>query len=241
MAGPAPVRNLGALWTLLSDMRIEEPGARSFEQALAEEQGWSLARAGEVSAEYRRFLYLAATSPELVTPSVAVDRAWHLHLTYSRHYWEVLCREILGRPLHHDPGDGGEADAARHRAQYQATLRRYRETFGEPPPLSVWPRPDRPQAPRPERSQPKRPWRRLADSILAKALVAVMVLFAAAGAGGVIGIVLLCAAVGIAFSALFPTPASARDRNGSCGAGGGDDGCAGCGSSCGGGCGGGCG
>jgi hypothetical protein len=104
------VRDHGALWQLLSAMRIEGASAeRSFEQALAEENGWSLERALQVSREYRRFLFLAAGGGPELTPSRAVDKAWHLHLTYSRHYWDVLCKEILGKPLHHEPGGAAQA------------------------------------------------------------------------------------------------------------------------------------
>ncbi|HEX8365588.1 MAG TPA: hypothetical protein VF603_09935 [Allosphingosinicella sp.] len=135
------VRNPGALWAQLEQMRIEDPGAsRSFEQALAEETGWSEERARAVSREYRRFLYLAAISETEVTPSVAVDCAWHLHLCYTRHYWDILCRRIIGRPLHHLPSAGGHAEDARHRQQYAATLALYQSAFGEPAPDSVWPR-----------------------------------------------------------------------------------------------------
>lgn len=136
------VRNLGALWTLLEQMRIEDAGAsRSFEQALAEETGWSEERARAVSREYRRFLYLAAVSDAEVTPSIPVDKAWHLHLSYTRHYWEIMCPDILRRPLHHRPSAGGPAEEARHYEQYAATLALYLATFGQPAPESVWPRP----------------------------------------------------------------------------------------------------
>lgn len=135
------VRDPGALRTLLERMRIEDPEAsRSFEQALAEETGWSEDRARAVSREYRRFLYLAAVSGVEVTPSVQVDRAWHLHLCYTRHYWDVLCRQIVGRPLHDGPSAGGAAEDARYRAQYAVTLALYQSTFGEPAPDTIWPR-----------------------------------------------------------------------------------------------------
>lgn len=125
----------------LEAMRIEEPGAiRSFEDALAEETGWPAERARQVSREYRRFLYLAATSERPLSPSVAVDRAWHLHLGYSRHYREKLCGEILKRPLDHRPSGGGAHESESHRRQYAETLALYEAEFGEPPPLSAWPR-----------------------------------------------------------------------------------------------------
>ena len=48
----------------------------------------------------------------LVQPSSEqVDAAWHLHLTYTRSYWDRFCKETLGQPLHHDPTRGGPAEA----------------------------------------------------------------------------------------------------------------------------------
>ena len=130
------------LWQALAAMRIEAEGAAiTFAAKLARDTGWTQARAAAVIEEYRRFLYLAATEREPVSPSEAVDRAWHLHLTYSRHYWEMLCGGILGRPLHHDPNPGGAAEDARHADQYARTLDVYERVFESPAPASVWPRP----------------------------------------------------------------------------------------------------
>jgi hypothetical protein len=132
--------NSDPLGRALGAMRIEPEGAAlTFAAKLARDNGWDRPFAEAVAQEYRRFLYLAATAQTPVTPSDAVDRAWHLHLTYSRHYWDVLCGQILGRPLHHDPSLGGAGEDARHRDQYAGTLARYRETFGEEPPAAIWP------------------------------------------------------------------------------------------------------
>lgn len=126
------------LWRALAAMRIEPEGAAlGFVARLARENGWTLGRGAAVLEEYRRFLYLAASGP--ATPSEDVDQAWHLHLTYSRHYWDVLCGTILSRPLHHAPTQGGAVEDARYRALYEATLARYRAAFGEPPPADIWP------------------------------------------------------------------------------------------------------
>jgi hypothetical protein len=165
-----------ALWQALAAMRIEAEGApTTFTDKLAREQGWSRARAAAVAAEYRRFLYLAATAERPVTPSDAVDRAWHLHLTYSRHYWDVLCGQILGKPLHHDPGDGSAADDAVHRDQYLATLDTYARAFGEMPPADVWPGP-------PAARDPLTPAGRLARFAKAGAAAAACTLLAACAA-----------------------------------------------------------
>ncbi|HYJ29186.1 MAG TPA: hypothetical protein VEW25_02445 [Allosphingosinicella sp.] len=234
MTRDSQVRNSGALWTLLSNMRIEDPGAaRSFEQALAEDRGWPEDHARAVAGEYRRFLYLAATSDGPATPSIAVDAAWHLHLTYSRHYWTVLCGEILGRPLHHEPSAGGLDEDARHRAQYEATLRRYEAVFLDPAPPSIWPRLN--SEPEPELEHAPG---RSASVTVGLAGLAVAAVIAAAGAPPVYGVALVCVAVGLGLAALFPRR---TNRNGSGGCAGGGDASGGCVSGCGSGCGGGCG
>ncbi|MEZ6192343.1 MAG: hypothetical protein R3C45_13785 [Phycisphaerales bacterium] len=48
--------------------------------------------------EYRRFCYLAIAAGHTVTPSDEVDQAWHLHLLYTRDYWEDFCPNVLGTP-----------------------------------------------------------------------------------------------------------------------------------------------
>lgn len=130
----------GRLWRRLAAMRIEPAGAAlTFETRLARENGWTRSHAADVMREYRRFLYLAATEAAAVTPSDDVDQAWHLHLTYSRHYWDELCGRILGRPLHHGPTEGGGAEDRRYRRQYDETIAAYRAAFGEAAPDHVWP------------------------------------------------------------------------------------------------------
>jgi len=129
-----------ALLGRLMAMRIEPAGARlGFVARLARENGWTADHAGRVMTEYRRFLFLAATTGLEVTPSDAVDQAWHLHLAYSQHYWGVLCGNILGVPLHHGPTEGGRAERTRYDVQYRATLDSYRAAFGEAPPVDIWP------------------------------------------------------------------------------------------------------
>jgi hypothetical protein len=124
----------------LNRMRIEPEGAATkFVSRLANENGWSLDFANRVLTEYRRFLFLAATSGHPVTPSDEVDQAWHLHLTYTWHYWEILCGQILERPLHHGPTLGGAYEGKRYLEQYDRTFATYVEAFGHTPPADIWP------------------------------------------------------------------------------------------------------
>ena len=120
----------------------DEPGiVFPFSARLARENGWTGAFAGRVVEEYRRFLYLAMTAGHPVTPSVQVDQAWHLHLTYTRSYWDALCGRVLGRPLHHEPTRGGRAEGGKFVDGYARTLDSYRRAFGHEPPADVWPAP----------------------------------------------------------------------------------------------------
>ncbi|MCA9259733.1 MAG: TIGR04222 domain-containing membrane protein, partial [Planctomycetales bacterium] len=128
------------LWQRIERFAFDERGdSLPFTSRLAREHGWGLRRAHRVLVEYRRFLYLAATSASPVCPSQDVDEAWHLHLAYTRSYWERLCRDTLGRSLHHHPTAGGSEQLAYHRAMYESTLQRYRDAFDADPPRDIWP------------------------------------------------------------------------------------------------------
>ena len=130
------------LWQRLFAHPIGPPDASlTFANRLARENRWTLEHAENVILEYKRFCYLArAAAPgEQVTPSDAVDQAWHLHLTYSRDYWQTFCPEVLGAELHHGPTAGGRVERARYYDQYAATLKAYEDAFGEAPPADIWP------------------------------------------------------------------------------------------------------
>jgi hypothetical protein len=220
---------------LLNDlyaMCIGSPDASlSFSGRLAVENDWTENFASRVEREYKRFLYLAVTCGHAVTPSDEVDQAWHLHLTYSRHYWDVLCHSILKRPLHHGPTEGGSQEGDRYRDQYAATLQRYEAAFGAAPPVDIWPSPERRFAVR---------YRRLATGeywvLPKKGGVALLSLFSltACTAGEFEAGLIIAAAVAMLVFAFSSASDPYAKR-------GGKDGGSGCGGGCGSGCGGGCG
>jgi hypothetical protein len=92
-----------------------------------------------VFEEYRRFAFLAVVAGHPVTPSDAVDQAWHLHLLYTRSYWEDFCPHVLQRPLHHHPTAGGPRERVKFQGWYRSTLASYRRYFGSEPPVDIWP------------------------------------------------------------------------------------------------------
>jgi len=130
----------GELWARLEAFSLDDADAAfRFTARLASENGWSRGHARRVAEEYKRFLYLCARAGHPCTPSDAVDQAWHLHLCYTRSYWEDLCGRVLGQPLHHGPTRGGTAERTKFRDAYAATLRSYRQHFGIEPPPDLWP------------------------------------------------------------------------------------------------------
>jgi hypothetical protein len=124
----------------LESFEIDEPGVTfPFSARLARENGWSRGFARRVIGEYKRFVWLAMRAGHPVTPSEEVDEAWHLHLCYTRSYWDRMCGEILGKPLHHGPTEGGKKEDEKFADWYERTLESYRIHFGEEPPAEIWP------------------------------------------------------------------------------------------------------
>jgi hypothetical protein len=135
-ARPRPIE----LWDRIQAFSFDSGAATySFWSRLAAENGWSLPFAARAISEYRRFLYLAVAAGHPVSPSDHVDQVWHLHLLYTESYWDRLCRDTLGRRLHHAPTTGGDAERAKFDDWYRNTLDSYRRVFREDPPADIWP------------------------------------------------------------------------------------------------------
>ena len=139
--GPIAAYHEHPIWVALNDYSIGGPDvALSFANQLASENGWTAHRTARVIDEYKRFCFLAATAGHAVTPSRAVDKVWHLHLTYSRDYWDRFCPTVLGRALHHEPTAGGRQQEQLCFDQYAETLKSYERVFGEHAPEDLWPK-----------------------------------------------------------------------------------------------------
>lgn len=129
-----------ATWERLERFQLNDNTAVfGFADRLARENGWTHRFTERVILEYKRFLLMSQHAGHPVTPSEEVDQVWHLHMVYTRSYWDKLCRDVLGRPLHHEPTAGGVGDALKHRKQYQQTLESYEHIFGSAAPADIWP------------------------------------------------------------------------------------------------------
>ena len=97
-------QELSRLYQRICDYSPDDlESAFTFTQRLARDNGWELKYARRVVEEYKRFMLLAVAAGHPVTPSEQIDQAWHLHLIYTRSYWDDFCGQVLGTPIHHGP------------------------------------------------------------------------------------------------------------------------------------------
>lgn len=126
------------LWHRLQAFEFDDPEAEEpFSAKLARSEAWSPEYTASVIEEYRRFVYLTQVSDKPITPSEVIDLVWHMHLTFTRSYWDGMCEGVLGAKLHHEPASG-PSELSRYQAQYKETLKLYKREFGTRPPKKVW-------------------------------------------------------------------------------------------------------
>jgi hypothetical protein len=124
----------------IQEFQLDNPDSNfSFSQRLARENGWTVQYAKSVINEYKKFIFLAVIAEHPVTPSDQVDQVWHLHLSYSRSYWEEFCSKVLQQPLHHQPTRGLKEDQENFPKWYSKTLTSYAKLFQTQPPADIWP------------------------------------------------------------------------------------------------------
>jgi hypothetical protein len=127
------------LWQKIEAFELDVPHADfKFSQRLARENGWSHNYTQRVITEYKKFLFLCCINETCVTPSDPVDQAWHLHLTFTRLYWVDLCKNTIGKEIHHNPTKGGTREADKFDGFYTSTQKLYEDKFGMAPPADVW-------------------------------------------------------------------------------------------------------
>lgn len=131
-----------SVWERIRDHAFDDGQPETtFAARLSREQRWSTVFTEAAILEYRRFIYLVAIAEESLTPSQTIDDVWHLHLCYTKNYWNELCRNVIGKPIHHSPSRGGKKEDQKYVEYYQKTRELYRHEFGEDPPPEYWPMP----------------------------------------------------------------------------------------------------
>lgn len=127
------------LYQRICDFEFDSPSVHfRFNDKLAQENGWTATYTSRVIDEYRRFAFLAVAAGHPISPSDAVDQAWHLHMLYTKSYWGEFCPNVLGRAFHHYPSTGGDLEQEKLHDWYAQTLQSYQHFFATQPPSDIW-------------------------------------------------------------------------------------------------------
>ncbi|HEY0653055.1 MAG TPA: hypothetical protein VGD65_08000 [Chryseosolibacter sp.] len=129
------------LWDEICEFELDDDEAvYTFSDRLAKENQWTKGFALRAIDEYKKFIFLICTTHQPRTPSDEVDKVWHLHLLYTRSYWNDFFAGVLKREVHHGPTRGGPEEKEKFQNAYAQTLQHYRITFQCEPPSDLWPR-----------------------------------------------------------------------------------------------------
>ena len=120
-----PVMN-SMLWNNIEEFDLDAPLSEyGFSTRLINENYWTTDFAHTAIIEYKKFMYLAAVSAEMVSPSPIVDIVWHQHLVFT-HSYDKFC-EILGKKIAHVPSTHNKADFKNFFQAKQRTQKLYLE------------------------------------------------------------------------------------------------------------------
>jgi hypothetical protein len=99
------------LWQRILQFDFDNPPSEyCFSIRLADENYWTKNFTEQAILEYRKFMYMAATSEYMVSPSEIVDAVWHQYLIFTQSYAE-FCK-ILGKTVQHVPSTHTEKSSA---------------------------------------------------------------------------------------------------------------------------------
>ena len=117
------------LWNRILDFDFDYPQSEfGFTTRLAKENYWTQNFTKKAILEYKKFMYLAATSNEMVSPSEIVDIVWHQHLIFTKSY-QKFCM-ILGKQIQHIPSTHNKEDFTKFKKAKELTKILYEKTFG---------------------------------------------------------------------------------------------------------------
>ena len=105
-----------------------------FATRLAYENKWSINFTQKAILEYKKFMFLAATSDTMVSPSEIIDIVWHQHLIFTLSYTKFAKK--LGKRIEHIPSTS-DGEKEKFKAAKVHTLARYKEVFGSAP-TDIW-------------------------------------------------------------------------------------------------------
>lgn len=127
-----------ALWARLQNWLGPEGAEHPLVTQVVARLDVSRARARVMVDGYARFIYLVATSQEMLAPPQLIDEVWHIHLADHDDYLGDFSNDVVGRVVRHHKGRPQPgADPA-----YARTRQRYVQEFGAAPFAKLWPKQD---------------------------------------------------------------------------------------------------
>jgi uncharacterized protein (TIGR04222 family) len=120
------------LWNKIAAFDLDSPWSEyGFSVRLAKENYWTKNFTKRAILEYKKFMYLAATSELMVSPSEIIDVVWHQHIIFTKSYGE-LC-DLLGKQIQHVPSTHNREDFEKFKLAKDRTRKMYSKEFGEQP------------------------------------------------------------------------------------------------------------
>lgn len=124
------------LWTKILEYDFDSPYSEfGFSTRLSNENYWTKDFTAKAILEYKKFMYLAATSEFMVSPSEIIDTVWHQHLIFTQSYTEFC--NLLGKQVQHIPSTHNKEDHQKFRQAKERTHKLYGEAFGAQP-EEIW-------------------------------------------------------------------------------------------------------
>lgn len=124
------------LWNEVLKFELDNPNDKyGFLTRLAFENKWTLYFAKAAILEYKKFMYLAAISNEMVSPSEIVDIVWHQHLIFTSSYTDFCT--VLSKRIEHIPSTHNRAEAEKFHKAKERTKELYEQNFGKQP-EEIW-------------------------------------------------------------------------------------------------------
>ena len=124
------------LWEKIELFDFDHPPSEyDFTLRLAHENYWTQNFTKQAILEYKKFMYLAAVSDMMVSPSEILDTVWHQHLIFTKSYSEFCT--ILGKQIQHIPSTHNKEDFQKFKLAKERTTKLYETHFGKQP-ESIW-------------------------------------------------------------------------------------------------------
>ncbi|MEC4048904.1 DUF1399 domain-containing protein [Flavobacterium sp. SUN046] len=124
------------LWDKILKFEFDNPPSEyGFSIRLANENFWTKEFTELSILEYKKFMFLAATSESMVSPSEIVDTVWHQHLIFTQSYHDFC--NLINKQIQHIPSTHNKEEFDKFRRAKERTKILYTDIFGEQP-NAIW-------------------------------------------------------------------------------------------------------